>query len=821
MLEPYRVIEVAGFGTAMCGQMLADLGADVVVVEPPGGAEMRRRPPFYEDVPDPNRSLTWWAYNRNKRGITLDLEQPDGRASLRRLAAQADFVVEGLPPGRMAALGLGYDDLAAANPRLIGVSTSPFGQNGPKAGYEASDLTIVAASSLLSMTGDADRPPLRISVPQAHLHCGAEAAATALIAHYHREQTGRGQHLDVSAQQAVTMATQCYILAAPWQDERAYVSRVAGGAKAGPLFLKLVFPCKDGFVSCTFYFGNVIGVFTNKLMQLVHKAGFADASLAAKDYRPYATLLMTGQEPASELPRAYAAVTAFLMTKTKAELFDLGREHGLLLGPASTIDDIVASPQLAARSFWVEVEHPELQRSFLYPGPFVKASESPLNYRRRAPLLGEHNREVSSEWSVVSGDRPATPATTHHSPLTTHAPALAGVKVLDFTWVMAGPATTRYLADYGATVVKVESATHIETGRTLQPFWQGNPDPERSAFMADNNAGKLGMTLNLGNEQGRAIARRLVAWADVVTESFTPKVMRAWGMDYEALRAINPGIIMLSTSLNGMTGPYAQVAGFGTLGAALAGFTGFVQWPDRAPAGPFSAYTDYVSPKFGVAALLAALDERRRTGKGQHLDQSQAESSIHFLGPAVLEYTANGRKPLPAGNSDPVACPHGVYPAAGDDRWVAIAVETAAQWAALAATIGEPLATDKRFATPSGRREHEAALDELIGGWTAQRSPDESERTLQAAGVPAAEVVTIAGAFAEPQLQARGHFVEVSHDVLGSSWVESSRTKMSATPASVTAAGPSLGQHTDYVLRELLGMDDEAIIEAVADGAIE
>lgn len=397
---------------------------------------------------------------------------------------------------------------------------------------------------------------------------------------------------------------------------------------------------------------------------------------------------------------------------------------------------------------------------------------------------------------------------------------LAGIKVLDFTWVMAGPATTRYLADYGATVIKVESATRIETGRTLSPFWQGTPDAERSAFQANNNAGKLGLSLNVASEGGRAIAKRLVQWADIVAESFTPKVMRAWGLDYEALRAINPGIIMLSTSLSGLTGPQAQFAGFGTLGAALAGFINFAQWPDRPPAGPTGAYTDYVAPKFGVAALLAALDYRRRTGVGQHLDLAQAEASIHFLGEAVLDYTVNGRVPPPAGNSDPSAVPHGVYPCAGDDRWIAIAAQTPAQWQALCGVIGAPLA-DARFATLIERRRNEAALDEAIGGWTRQQEPAEAERLLQAASVPASEVVTIAQIFTEPQLNHRRHFVSVPHGVLDSAYVENSRTHMSRTPAVIAHAGPALGQHTDEVLRNILGMADEEIVEAVAGGAVE
>lgn len=394
MLEPYRVLEVAGFGTSICGQILADLGADTIVIEPPEGDSLRQRAPFYNDEPHPDRSLPWWAYNRNKRGVTLNLETPDGRALLRQLAAQADFLLEGLPPGKMHELGLGYEALAEVNPRLIMVSTSPFGQAGPKAHYGDIDLIVMAASSVLAITGDSDRPPLHISVPQAPLHAGAEAAATAMIAHYGRERTGQGQHLDVSAQQALAMATQSYVLAAAWEDERSYLHRAAGGILVGPLLVKLIFPCKDGYVSCTFLFGTAIGPFSRRLIELVHEAGFAGEELLNKDFIGYTTLLLTGQEPVSELQRLYDAIEAFFLTKTKTELFELARQRSLLIAPCSTVEDSVHSPQLAARSYWVEVDHPELGRSFLYPGPFVKLSETPIEYRRRAPLLGEHNAEV-------------------------------------------------------------------------------------------------------------------------------------------------------------------------------------------------------------------------------------------------------------------------------------------------------------------------------------------------------------------------------------------------------------------------------------------
>ena len=272
------------------------------------------------------------------------------------------------------------------------------------------------------------------------------------------------------------------------------------------------------------------------------------------------------------------------------------------------------------------------------------------------------------------------------------APALPlqDVKVLDLMWVMAGPMATRVLADYGATVIHVESTRHIDTVRTITPFHDGEPGVENSGLYETINAGKLGITLNLSHPEGRAVVLDLVRWADVVTESFSPKAMRAWGLDYDTLRHVKPDIIMISSCLMGQNGPLAQFAGFGNLAAAISGYSNITGWPDRPPAGPFLAYTDTVAPRFSAATILAALDYRRRTGMGQYIDQSQAESALHFMGPALLDYTVNGRTLDRMGNRDVHMAPHGVYACAGEDRWVAIAAVTPDHWQTLCEVIGQP-----------------------------------------------------------------------------------------------------------------------------------
>jgi crotonobetainyl-CoA:carnitine CoA-transferase CaiB-like acyl-CoA transferase len=392
MLRPYRVLDLTTERGFLCGQVLGDLGADVIKVEPPGGASGRRLAPFFHDIPDPDRSLYFWAYNRNKRGITLDLEHPEGRALFLRLVAHADFLIESETPGEMARRGLGYDDLAALNPALVYVSITPFGQDGPKATYADADLTILAAGGPLLLTGDEDRPPLRVGVPQAYLHASTEAAVGALVANHERARSGRGQHVDVSAQQAVTLATQSNIVCA--QVGLVEMQRIAGGARVGPLTARFLWPARDGYVSITFLFGSSFGPFTRRLMEQVERAGFCDAAMRDKDWIGYFEKIFSGDETVAEYDRVKDAVAAFTASRTKADLFRLASEHVLLIAPIATPEELVESEQLAARDYWRWVEHPELDARFRYPGPFARLSATPISYRRRPPLVGEHNREV-------------------------------------------------------------------------------------------------------------------------------------------------------------------------------------------------------------------------------------------------------------------------------------------------------------------------------------------------------------------------------------------------------------------------------------------
>ena len=392
MLSPYRVLDLTTERGLLCGQMLGDLGADVIKVEPPGGSSVRRLGPFYQDQPHPDRSLFWWAYNRNKRGITLDLNTDDGKTLLRRLVANAHFFIESENPGVLAARGLGYADLAAVNPALVYVSITPFGQDGPKASYADSDLIILAASGPLVLSGDDDRAPVRVSVPQGYAHAGAQAAVAALIAHHERQRSGQGQQVDVSAQQAAAQATQSGILATAL-GEREFL-RLSGGVKMGPINVRLVWPAKDGYVSIVFLFGSAIAHFTRRLMEWICEEGFCDAATRDKDWVAMGALFFGEPEAIAEYERLSKIVETFARSKTKSELLQAALDRVVLIAPLLTVDEVLHSEQLAARDYWRTLEHPELGQAFPYPGPFAKFSASPIAYRRRPPTVGEHNREI-------------------------------------------------------------------------------------------------------------------------------------------------------------------------------------------------------------------------------------------------------------------------------------------------------------------------------------------------------------------------------------------------------------------------------------------
>jgi crotonobetainyl-CoA:carnitine CoA-transferase CaiB-like acyl-CoA transferase len=389
MLSPYRVLDLTDERGILCGKILADLGADVIQVEPPEGSSARRVGPFYHDEPHPERSLFWWAYAANKRSITLNLATRDGQSLLMGLVQSAHFLVESFPPGHMASLGLDYHTLSAINPGLIVISITPYGQDGPYAHYQASDLIGMGMAGFMYLTGDPDRPPVRVGVSHFYLHGGAAGATGAMIAHAQRVLTGQGQHVDVSCQEAVarTLASAPQLFAL----EKTVIRRQGSYRQTGgTTFMRITWPCKDGFVNFQLSGGAGAGRSVNNLIQWMEEEGLGDPCLTGLDW----TTLGYGMITKDLLERVVPPVERFLMSHTKAELFEGAVKRRILLFPVSTATDIIHNTQLQARGYFRQVTHPELQVSLTYPGPFVQASAAPINLRCIAPKLGEHNAEI-------------------------------------------------------------------------------------------------------------------------------------------------------------------------------------------------------------------------------------------------------------------------------------------------------------------------------------------------------------------------------------------------------------------------------------------
>jgi crotonobetainyl-CoA:carnitine CoA-transferase CaiB-like acyl-CoA transferase len=386
----------------LAGQILADLGADVIQVEPPGGSSARAQPPFVHGAGGDDSSLFWWAYARNKRGITCDIESPEGQDLIRRLIAGADFVIESDRPDAMAARGLGYADITTENPALIYASITPWGQDGPKAHYAASDLILMAAGGPLILSGTPGEPPTRCAVPQAYHHAAADAAGGMLIALTERRRSGVGQHVDVAAVSSVAAGTQSLILAHAIGDQES--TRASGGAQLGHVRVRVIWPCKDGWVSLTLLFGSAAGPFTQRLMAWAHEEGMCSDTDLATDWVRYGARLFSGDVPMADHTRVQGVVEAFLKTRTKAECLQQAQARRLLLVPVMAMDDVAASPQLAARAYWRDVERPDGVGTVRFPGPFVRVDDRPIAYRRRAPQIGEHNAEIYGELGLDAGD---------------------------------------------------------------------------------------------------------------------------------------------------------------------------------------------------------------------------------------------------------------------------------------------------------------------------------------------------------------------------------------------------------------------------------
>ena len=400
--------------------------------------------------------------------------------------------------------------------------------------------------------------------------------------------------------------------------------------------------------------------------------------------------------------------------------------------------------------------------------------------------------------------------------------ALEGVKAVDFSWYAVGPQTARHLADNGAEVIRIESSVDMDLLRSSGPFRDGVWGLDRSGYFANQNPNKYGLTLNLKLPRAVELAKRLVARADVVLESFTAGVMEKWGLAYEDLRKVKPDIIMISMSAQGRGGPYSDHPSFGHVLQALCGVNHMVGWPDGDPVGAYGPYTDYFVPHLAATAVMAALDYRRRTGKGQYIDLAQLEAAIHCLETVILDYTVNDRVQCRMGNRHPFAAPHGAYRCKGEDRWCAIGVFTDEEWQKFSQVLGNPEWTKHpKFATLVNRLENVEELDRLVEDWTSNYAPEQVMATLQAAGVAAGVIQNAQDMHEDPQLKHRNHYWMLDHPEMGPSTYDSPAYKLSKTPAQPRMPAPTLGQHMEFICTEILGMSNDEFIELMVEGVFE
>jgi crotonobetainyl-CoA:carnitine CoA-transferase CaiB-like acyl-CoA transferase len=808
-LAGMRVLEVGdGLGVAYCGKLLADLGADVVKVEPPDGDPARRSGPFPQGRPDAERSGLFLYLNTNKRGISLGVDTPAGRGRLARLVEDFDVLVTGLAPARLVALGLRHEDLAPRHPGLIVAAITPYGLDGPYRDWRAYDFNTADLGGLTSRIGDPAREPLKLPLSQGGIQAGLVAAIAILAAAWARANDGGGEGLDVA--EAEVWAT----LHTGFGVTRYLVDgRVEGRSRHRFLnhpYPHTVLPCRDGHVALQCAERRQ----WQRLVELLGNPAWA------ADPR-YQDRVKNNHEYADELD---ALLAPWLARHTREEIFAACRERRIPAAPIKRVDEVVADPHLAARGFFETVAHP-VAGPVRQPGFPYRLSATPARVRRAAPLLGEHTADLLGEAPGPPAER-ATASSRAGSSAEASAGAaegrapLQGIRVMDLGWVWAGAIPGQVLADLGAEVIKVESRVRLDYMRQGRPIRGTTPDPEQNPMFHAVNRNKLSLTVDLRHPGAPPLVRRLAARSDVVIENFAPGFLAKRGLDYQALREARPDLIMLSVSMAGQTGPLRDLRGYATIIAALSGLDGLVGYPGEAPIGMQQPYSDPNGSLHGLVAVLAALHHRRRTGQGQHIDLSMWEAAVAVMGEAVMEYTLAGRVAGPQGNRHPAMAPHGHYPAAEPDRWLSIVVGSEEEWRALRRAMGEPAwAARPEFADAPARLQNQAELDARLAEWTRRHPQRALVERLQRAGVAAAPVLGPAERAIDPHFVARGTYARVDHPVLGEEWIYTLPWKMRRRP-SVLGRAPLLGEQNAYVLGALLGLSAEEMAGLVERGVV-
>ena len=780
---------------AYAAKLMADLGADVVKLEEPGGDRARGRGPFPGDVADPEKSGLFLYLNTNKRSVTLDLRDPHERRRLEPLIAWADLLVHNFPPPDVRACGLDYETLRAINPRLVMCSITPFGLTGPYRDYRAEEITMAHGGGWAWLAPGASEhpelPPLKAFGHQADFQAGLCAAVASLGAYFRAFAAARGEHVDVSVQAHVASFIEQNLV------YFTYCEKIASRLGRRLLFPWGIFPCADGLIFLVIAEEDQ----WRRLVELMGSPEWASWEIFQGS---------AARADNADVMKPY--VSEWTQQWKVRDLFRAGQERRVCFAPVCTMADLADEEQLRAHAFFVDVEHPCAGR-LRQPGPPYRLAAPWWAIRRPAPRLGEHQDEVLAALSTDVRP-PVVPGPRVPQPL-----PLEGVRVADFSWVWAGPFCAMQLAHLGAEVIRLESQTRTDLARRLPIMAAGiEPGPNRSGYFNQWNQGKKSVLLNLTSPEAAEIARRLIGKCDVVVENFATGVMERLGLGYERLRELRPDIIMASISGYGHTGPQASYMGYGP---AIVPLSGLASLNGYAGGPPEEVGISYGDPTGGITAavgILAALVARCRTGKGQHIDVSLWEATTALVAEGWMEFVMNGRPPERRGNRDSSMLPHGCFRSAGEDDWVTIACATEREWQALCAAIGRPdLAADPRFATASDRRANEADVEREITAWTRALDRWEITRLLQAAGVAAFPSMSSRDLESDPQLNERGFFTRLAHPEVGVRTHAGIPWRFADTPNGVRSPAPCIGEHTDEVMRDLLGLTPDEIARLRAD----
>ncbi len=808
-------------------RLLADLGADVIKIEPPEGDPARRLPPFPGDQPHPEKSGLFFFLNCNKRSVVLDLRSEAGRRELLELAERADLVIESFPPGTLDELGLGWERLRKVRSDLSLVSISNFGQDGPYRDYKATELVLYGFAGEMYSMGIGEREPVKMAGTAAQFQSGSATATAALGALFAARRHGIGQHVDVSlAETHLGGCDRRHATAIAWQFSGRRTQRTADAQRGMP---GGIYRCKDGFVDFT-----VAGLRADRVVDMLEGPEWlADPRFGDPEETVKPEVIEDWNKHFRE----------WCMARTKREIWAEARRAKVLCGPLFTMQDLFEDEHFRGRGFWARIEHPELGEVTLPGRPFIM-ERGGWRLRRPAPLLGQHTSEVRA--AATERVRRPTPAAPARRADGQPPRPLEGIRVIDLCVVWAGPFATMLLADLGAEVIKPENpfvfqpmtrGASARPARELLQFanaWGGgypNNDPgdrpwNYSPTFVSLYRNKRSFTVDLRRPEGLDILARLVAVSDVVYENNATGTLEKLGITYDWLRRANPSIIFVRVPAYGSSGPYAEARALGVHLEGVMGHTMLRGYEDLDPSANTAIYSgDYIAGTQGALAVMAALRHRERTGEGQRIEIAQAENAAPMFTQAIMDFSLNGRVQHAIGNRDINGrYPCGVYPARSpgtaatmEDRWIALHVESDEQWQAFVAAIGSPeWAGDPRLATNAGRAQHAAELDARIAGYTVEHDDYDLSARLQAAGIAAAPVLEASRIYDDPHLLARDFFREQTvpgagtHRYVGPLW------RFGETPVEFRRPPVCFGQDNEYVYRELLevGDDEYAALEA-------